>query len=120
MKCRGQKLVSLSVTEAEFIALIVCPQDMLFVMHVIESLGLQVEKPMVLFCDNQGAVDLANNWSVSGRTRHMAVRQFFLRDLKEKRILIVRWCPGEHMSSDLFTKNLDGPTHWKHVPTCMG
>ena len=81
-----QKHVALSVTEAELYAAVSTAQDMLYCMNVLLSLGLSVELPMVLEVDNMGAVHLANNWSVSGRTRHIDVRQYFLRELKEKNI----------------------------------
>ena len=64
---------------------------------------------MVLEVDNMGAVHLANNWSVSGRTRHIDVRQCFLREMKEKDLIVVKWIPGAKNVADLFTKNLSGP-----------
>jgi hypothetical protein len=39
--------------------------------RIIESLGLQVQLPMILEVDNKGAVGLVNNYSVGGRTRHV-------------------------------------------------
>ena len=63
-----QRTVNLSTTEAESAAAVTCAQDMLYVMKVLESVGLMVEKPMVLQIDTKGAVDLANNWSVRGWT----------------------------------------------------
>jgi hypothetical protein len=62
---------------------------------------------VILKIDNKGAVDLANSWSISGGTKHMEVRYQFLRELKEKGILRVKWIPGNENDSDLFTKNLD-------------
>jgi hypothetical protein len=53
-------------------------QDMLYMKNVLQSLGLKVKLPMVLEMDNQGAVNLANNWSVGGRTRHIDVNSVFL------------------------------------------
>ena len=50
-------------------------------------MGLQVESPIVLIIDNSGAVDLANNWSAGGRTRHIGTRYFFIRDMKEAGII---------------------------------
>ena len=88
---------------------------MLFVMRLMESIGLKVQKPMELFVDNKGAVDLANNWSIGGRTWHMEVRQYFSRDLKDEGIIITKWISGDDMSSDLFTKNLHGPLFQKHA-----
>jgi len=46
---------------------------MLYVRHILESMGLKVKLPMIIEMDNMGAVDLANNWSVGGRTRHVDV-----------------------------------------------
>jgi hypothetical protein len=66
-----QKSVTLSVTEAELVAATQCAQDMLFVMRVVEWMGLKVKKAMILEIDNKGAVDLTHNWSVGGTTRHV-------------------------------------------------
>jgi hypothetical protein len=78
MRSSGQKSVTLSVTEAELAAAVQTAQDMMFVMRVIESIGLKVQKPMILKMDNLGAHDLTHNWSVGGRTRHVDVRMHFL------------------------------------------
>ena len=50
--------------------------------------------------DNKGNVDLG------GRTGHMETREYYLRELKEKSILVVKWKAGAENSSDMFTKNL--------------
>ena len=81
---------------------------------------LQVELPMILEVNNQGAVDLANNWSAGGRTRHVDVRQNFLRELKEAGILIVKWIPGPKNDVDLHTKNLAATDFEKHVAVYTG
>ena len=115
-----QKTVALSVTEAELYAAVICAQDMIYVLHVIQSLELKVKLPMVLEVDNQGAVDIANSWSVGGRTRHVDVRQCFLRELKEEGILVVKWIAGSENDSDMFTKNLDGPLFEKFASVYVG
>jgi hypothetical protein len=61
---------------------------------------------MILEVDNKVAVDLVNNYSVGGRTRHVETRQYFLRQLKEEHVIKVIWTPGELNSSDLYTNNL--------------
>jgi hypothetical protein len=71
MKSSGQKSATLSTAEAELASSTSCAQDMLCEMRVLESIGLKVKKPMTLCNDNKGAVDLMNNWSVGGRTRHI-------------------------------------------------
>jgi hypothetical protein len=66
-----QGIVALLVTEAELFAATNNAQDMLYTKRIIESLGLQVQLPMILELDNTGAVDLVDNYSVGGRTRHV-------------------------------------------------
>src|SRR5687768_8911016 len=96
-------IVALSATEAELFATILCVQDMMYVMRLLNSMELKVKLPMVLYVDNKGAKDLCNNWTVGGRTRHIEVKQFFLRELKEAGIVHVIWKPGADMTSDIFT-----------------
>ena len=104
-----QKIVVLSVTDAELVAAVICVQHMLYVMKVLESMGLQVEYPMETDIDNIGTVDFANNWSVGGRKKHTHTQIFFLRGLKEEGILKTIWEKGVNNTGDVFTKNLAGP-----------
>ena len=113
-------IVALSVTEAELFAATQCAQDMLFEMRILNSMGLKVKLPMTLEVDNKGAKDLINNWSIGGRTRHIEVKQYFLRELKEAGIIEIKWTSGDDMTSDLFTKNLSGPTFEKHASKFVG
>jgi len=64
-------------------------QDMMYMKRLLESINLRVELPMILEVDNKGAVDLINNYSVGGRTRHMETRQYYLRELKEQGVMSV-------------------------------
>jgi len=74
VKSSMQKTVALSVTEAELMAAVSCTQDMMYAKRILESLGLLVKLPMILEIDNKGTVNLINNWSVGGRTRHVETR----------------------------------------------
>ena len=89
-------------------------------MRILNAIGLKVKLPMKLKVDNKGAHDLCHNWSVGGRTRHVEVKQYFLRELKEAGIIEVEWVKGEDQTSDLFTKNLPGPAFEKHAVAFVG
>ena len=115
-----QKHVTLYVTEAEQAAAVTCAQYMIHQKHLLDSVGLQVELPMILEVDNQGAVDLANNWSVGGRTRHVDVQQNFLHKLKENGIFIVKWIPGPTKDTDFHTKKRMALDFEKHVVVYTG
>ncbi len=48
-----QKVVTLSVTEAELYAATSCAQDMLFVWRMMQVMQLQAKLPMILQCNNK-------------------------------------------------------------------
>ena len=69
--CCMQRIVVLSVMEAKLIQIVECAQDMLFVWCLLTDMGLKVTLPMILESDNQGAINIVNNWLSSGRTCHI-------------------------------------------------
>jgi hypothetical protein len=115
-----QKTVSLSVTESEQNAGVMVAQDMLYLLRTMQELELKVELPMILEMDNKGAVYLANNMSVGGRTRHVDVKSHFLRELKDQGLLVVRHANGEENDADIFTKNTSVRVFEKHLPKFVG
>ena len=115
-----QKHVTLSVTEAELAAVVSVVQDMMYVYRVVTAMELQVQLPMMVEMDNSGARDLANSWSVGGRTRHVDVRMFFLRELKEDGLIVFKHISGTDNETDIFTKNVDAATLHKHTKCYCG
>jgi hypothetical protein len=104
-----QKMVASSSCKAELNAAVLCAQGMMYQKNTQESIGLKVELPMILEMDNRGAVDLVNSFSVRGHTQHINIKQCFLQELMEAKVLVVKWIPGSENEADIFTKNLDGP-----------
>jgi hypothetical protein len=93
---------------------------MLYMKNILDLMGLKVKLPMILEMDNKGAVDLANNWSVGSWTRHVDMRQCFLRELKESKIMDIHWIKGMENKADVFMKNLDGPAFIKCIKKLVG
>jgi hypothetical protein len=120
MTSKMQRLVGLCSTETELIEQCELGQNMLFVWRLLKEMELKVELPMIMECDNEGAIDVVNNWSSSGRTRHLDVRYKFLRELKEANIIRVIWCPSAANEADIFTKNVQGPLFAKHIKNFVG
>ena len=118
--CRKQRIVSISIGEAELIQATELAQDMLYVYRELTEMGLSVETPMIEEIDNSGAIDIANNWSSTGRTRHMDIRYKFLRELKEANLIRCVWIPTDLNETDIFTKNCQGPLFQKHIKKFVG
>jgi hypothetical protein len=120
VKSGMQKIIALSVSEAEIIALVQCVQEIMFIVKLINSLGLKVKKPIELEVDNKATVDLVNGWNISGGTKHSEVKIMYLRELKEKGTIRVYWHPTEENESDIYTKNVKTEDFERHVMTLYG
>ena len=105
---RKQSLVSLSSTEAEYIALTECVQEALWVRRILDDFNQDIEQPIVIFEDNQSCVKMLqkDKTAVSQRTKHIATKYHFIRDLYQSQIVDVRYLPSEQMIADLLTKPL--------------
>jgi hypothetical protein len=115
-----QKTVALSSCKAKLNAAVLCRQDMIYQKNTLESIGLKVELPMILEMDNKGAVNLVNSFSVGGCMGHINVKQCFLQELKEAKVLVVKWIPGSENEADIFTKNLDVPLFKRYTELLLG
>ena len=91
-------------------------KDVLFVRNVVESIGLEVEYPMIIEVDNVGAIYLSNNYTTSQRTKHIDTRYHFVREYVEDGVLKVVFVRGEDNEADIFTKNTIQVIFLKHRP----
>ena len=92
---------------------------MLFVMHVLEDMGLRVKKPMILQVDCKGAIDLTYGWNVSGLTKHASIKACFLRELKEANTVLCVWMPTTANLTAMYTKNLTQQLYDRHQSTIV-
>jgi len=112
---KTQAIVSLSSTEAEYIALSAVAQEVLFQSQILdELLGENHVKPSLIFEDNIGAIYLTKNSQVSQRTKHIDVRHHFIRGMIEKKVLYVRFVKSRLNTSDVMTKTTKEDLFVKH------
>jgi hypothetical protein len=90
-KSKMQQCVTLSSTEAEYVACSQCANEMEFVRHILESINERVDLPMVLHVDNTGAIDLVKNYSTTGRTKHIDIRFHYIRELVDQGLLQIEF-----------------------------
>ena len=113
-KSRAQKHVTLSSTEAEYVAVSEVCGDVLFMKMILEFLGLLIEKPVIIHCDNVGAIFLGNNAKASLRTKHIDVRYHFVREYIVDGTVEVMFVGSEDNDADIFTKNVGNEVFERH------
>ena len=61
MRSIGQRIVALSITEAKLISKAQVTQEMLYMIRIVELIGLKVKKSIILECNNKGSIDICNS-----------------------------------------------------------
>ncbi|KAL7428455.1 hypothetical protein ACHAXM_001277, partial [Skeletonema potamos] len=77
-KSKSQATVSLSSSEAEWIALSEAVKEIIFVVQLLRDIGIRVETPVIVKVDNIGAIHMAENVTSGSRTRHIDIRTKFV------------------------------------------
>jgi hypothetical protein len=113
-KSKSGKSVTLSSTEAEYYAMSELAKEIMFVKQILETLSIEVELPITIKVDNVGAMYLANNYTVSQRTKHIDIRTHFIREFIEDDIIKIIFVPSEENDADIFTKNVTQELFNKH------
>ena len=80
---RRQPIVTLSTAEAEYVALTDAAKEAIWLSGLLESLGVDC-RPVVIWCDNTGAISLSSQTQAHGRTEHINVLGFTFASVRRK------------------------------------
>ena len=75
---RKQPVVSISTTEAEFIAAASCACQVVWLKRVLGKLGQNQSKSTIIRCDSSSAIKLSKNPVMHGHSKHIDVHFHFL------------------------------------------
>ena len=103
--CRKQEVTALSSCEALYIAAAIAARKALWPRKLINDLGEPLARdPMVLWCDNQGAIALVDHPINHGSTKHIDVCYHFLRDRMKLGQIVVEYVKTSDNIADEFSK----------------
>ena len=120
---KRQTTVTLSSTEAEYMALTLAAKEATWLRLLMTQLGLMTsddgsptinvlrgEGTIALKGDNQSAIALANNPVLHSRTKYIDIQHYFIRNEVLEGRIDLTYVPTEDMIADGLTKTL---THVK-------
>lgn len=91
---KKEPTVALSSTEAEYRAATMAAQECCWLLQLVREVGISVDYPVDVFCDNQSAIRLASNLVFHARTKHIEVHHHYIREK-----VLSGWCPYPLKSS---------------------
>jgi len=84
---KGQRSVTLSLSEAEYVMLSKAAKEVKFVAQVMMSMGIPVKPPIIVHMDNVGAIFMSENITTSQRTKHIDIWYHFVCKFVEDGLL---------------------------------
>jgi hypothetical protein len=106
---KKQATVSLSTTEAEYMALAAAAQEVVWLRLLLKDLGHEQAGPTTIRGDNMGSLHLVKNPVLHSRTKHIDIRHHYIRELVGAGAVDVVHQRTEEMEADLLTKALYAP-----------
>ena len=102
-----QDVVALSSTEAEYMALTHAAQEAMYLRQLQTEMQVdESEQGVLLLCDNQSTMKIAQNPVFHKRSKHIAIRYHFIREKVELGEINLQFVRTEDMAADQLTKNV--------------
>ncbi|SCZ99816.1 BZ3500_MvSof-1268-A1-R1_C100g00547 [Microbotryum saponariae] len=105
---KRQSRVADSTTDAEYLALSHAGKEGIYLSQLLEELHVQPVAPAHIFTDNEAAAAVAHDPVRVSGTRHIRLREHFVRDMVNRGDISLSHVGTSNMVADIFTKAL-GP-----------
>lgn len=101
---KKQPTRALSSCEAEFISLCEATREVIWLTQFLTELGIEHETPM-MFTDSQSAMEWSRNAGNHQRTKHVALKYFFVRDAVQNKRVKLAYISTKENEADILTKS---------------
>jgi hypothetical protein len=103
---KKQPTVALSSIEVEYkgVAIVAC--EIVWLQKLLSDLGLSMDAPIIIYCDNISSILLANNPVYHARTKHIEVHYHFIKENVIAKEIDLIHVSTEDQVVDIFTKAL--------------
>ena len=102
-----QHSVALSTMEAEYYAVCKATQEAIYLRMLFEESGMKVDSPLIIKEDNQACISFTKQPGDHTRTKHIDVRNCFVRRWVEHGELVLETVDTTQQLADIFTKALE-------------
>lgn len=101
--------MTLSSTEAEYIQLILAAKEANYIARLLEELQYTNVRLVVIYEDNQLAIDITNRTKTSSnrRTRHIDIRFRYIQQELTNSNVVIKWIRTNQQVADGLIKALD-------------
>ena len=66
----------------------------------------EITEPVIPYCDNTSAINISNNLVMHAKTKHIAIKYHYVRELVEDKQVKMEYIHTKEQIADIFTKPL--------------
>lgn len=103
-----------SNAEAEYRAVTISITKLLQLI-LLRDIGIKVQGPLKMFCDNRAAINFANNPMLNDRTKHVETGRHFIKEKIYAKKLFFSYIRSKNQVAYMFIKRLSYGDHEKNV-----
>ena len=101
-----QMYTTLSSTEAELVALSAATKEVQWITQLLSEIGIKYKIPITIFNDNTSTIHLANSKSFNPKTKHLNVKDKFVKEKIADGLIEVKHIKSEENTADFLTMSL--------------
>ncbi|GKD04720.1 hypothetical protein Tco_1179694 [Tanacetum coccineum] len=105
-QCKKQTIVATSTIEAEYVAAANCCGQVLWIQNQMLDYGFNFMNTKI-YIDNESTICIVKNPVYHSKTKHIAIRHYFVREAYEKKLIQVLKIHTDDNVADLLTKAFD-------------
>jgi hypothetical protein len=115
--CNKLKLVTLSSTESEHVALCGAATKAVWLSDMLRFMAVPLNGPIKVYQDNTSTIWLTANEGNFARNKHVLVRRNYVKEQITEGVIKVLYKPTAEMAADMGTKPLPEKTLRRHMAT---
>ena len=79
--------------------------------QLLKGMKEEITELVILYCDNKSAINISNNLVMHTKTKHIAIKYHYLRELVQDKEVKMEYVNKKEQIVDIFTKELPKDTH---------
>jgi hypothetical protein len=104
---KKQTSISLSTTEAEYIAATKCCTQVEWMKQTLKDIKVIFEETIVIHCDNTSAISMSKDPVQHSKVKHIPIKFHYLRKQATNKNIKLEYIPTKEQVADIFTKPLN-------------